>query len=144
MVVINTLRVKSSDQVPDIIDITKKIKRIVEKSGVKNGQVFVFTQHTTAAIILQEKEKGLIKDIKSHLKKLCPDDKSYYHSNSPDHIIDGNSNGHSHIQHLLLGGSCETVPISNGEMLLGTYQKIFLVELDRARTRSIIVQVIGE
>lgn len=144
MVVINTLTVKSSDRVPDTIDVTKKVKKIVEKSGVKNGQVVIFTRHTTAAIILQEKEKGLIKDIKSHLKKLCPDDKNYYHSNSPDHIVDGNSNGHSHIQHLLLGGSSETVPISSGEMLLGTYQKILLVELDRARTRNIIVQIIGE
>ena len=144
MVHTRVLNINSSDKVPEIIDITKRVEKVVKKSRVKEGQVVIFTQHTTAAIILQEKEKGLTKDLKGFLKDLCPNDKGYHHSNSPDHLIDGHSNAHSHLQHLLLGGSSETIPILDGRMLLGTYQKIFLVELDRARTRNIIIQIIGE
>ncbi len=135
--------IQSSDDVPELIDITDKVKEVIEGSGVKDGQVLVFATHTTAAIILQEPEPGAILDFKAFLNEVLPKDKDYQHSVAPDHLKDQMPNGHSHCQHLLLGSS-EVIPIQKRQMLLGQFQRIFLVELDRARTRTILVQIIGE
>lgn len=137
------ITINSSDAVPELIDITGQVKQVIEDSDIKEGQVLVFAAHTTAAVILQEPESGLLNDLKNLICNLSKKEKDYYHTAAPDHQKDRMPNGHSHCQHLLLGSS-EVVPIENGHLLLGTFQCIFLVELDRARTRTIIVQVMGE
>ncbi len=143
MVKLDKIVVDSSDEVPELIDITQQVADVVGESGVEDGQVLVFAQHTTAAIILQEPELGVLEDFRTFLKEILPTDKDYRHTLAPDHLKDKMPNGHSHCQHLLLGAS-ETIPVSAGKMLLGQFQRIFLVELDRARTRTVIVQVMGE
>ncbi|OGY08189.1 MAG: hypothetical protein A2700_00320 [Candidatus Blackburnbacteria bacterium RIFCSPHIGHO2_01_FULL_44_64] len=144
MVNISTIAVSSSDAVPELIDITTQVVSCVRESGVKNGQVTVFSQHTTAAVLLQENEKGIHKDLQKFLCSLCSPQGDYEHSLAPDHLEDKMPNGHSHLQHFLLGGSSQTIPVADGKVMLGTYQSVFLVELDRARTRNVLVQVIGE
>lgn len=144
MVSTSTVTIKSSDAVPELIDITDQVTLRVRESGVKNGQVTVFSQHTTAAILLQENEKGVHKDLQKFLCELCSPNGDYEHSLAPDHLKDKMPNGHSHLQHFLLGGSSQTIPVVDGRVMLGTYQSVFLVELDRARTRNVLVQVIGE
>lgn len=140
---IEKININSTDQVPELIDVTAAVVKVVKRCGVSKGQVLVFAQHTTAAVILQEPESGVMQDFKNFLTEILPKDKHYHHTAAPDHQKDRMPNGHSHCQHLLLGSS-EIIPIENGRLLLGTFQHIFLVELDRARTRTIIVQVIGE
>lgn len=144
MVATSTITVNSTDSVPELIDITDKVLSFVKNSTVINGQVTIFSQHTTAAIILQENEPGIHKDMQKFLKELCPKDKDYHHAKSLDHLADQMPNGHSHLQHFLLGGASQTIPIIDGKLALGRFQSIFLAELDRARTRNIVVQVIGE
>lgn len=144
MVVTDKITITSSDSVPEFIDITEKVARKVRESGVKNGQVLVFSQHTTAAVILQEPEERLLRDLRRFLCGVAPKDGSRYeHTTAPDHVKDEKPNGHSHCQHCFLGSS-EVIPVVGGKLFLGQFQRIMLVELDRARTRNIVVQVIGE
>lgn len=137
------ITIKSTDEVPDFIDITDRIKTEINNAGLKNGSVLVYSRHTTASIIIQEPEENLKKDLQKLLSILAPKDNNYYHSFAPDHIEDKLPNGHSHCQHLFMGTS-EIIPFVDGKIMLGQYQSIFLVELDRARSRDIVIQINGE
>jgi len=121
----------------DLVDITRDVERIVEESGIENGQVLVFVPGATGAIVTIEHESGLLEDFKRALKELIPKGKGYLH----DRIDD---NAHSHLRATLLGAS-ECFPVVDGRLLRGTWQQIFFVELDvRPRHRRVIVQVMGE
>ncbi|BAD86387.1 hypothetical protein, conserved, UPF0047 family [Thermococcus kodakarensis KOD1] len=121
----------------DLVDITHEVERIVEESGVQNGQVLVFVPGATGAIITIEHESGLLEDFKRALKELIPKGAGYLH----DRIDD---NAHSHLRASLLGAS-ECFPVVDGRLVRGTWQQIFFVELDvRPRHRRVVVQVIGE
>ena len=143
MVKTGLITIDSSNEVPEFIDITDQVQEEVGKSGAREGSVLVYSRHTTASIVLQEPEENLAKDLQNLLKKIAPKDNDYHHTAAPDHVEDRQPNGHSHCQHLFLGSS-ETIPFVDGKLMLGTFQRIFLVELDRARTREIVVQVSGE
>ncbi|MDF2956024.1 secondary thiamine-phosphate synthase enzyme YjbQ [Candidatus Alkanophaga liquidiphilum] len=120
----------------DILDVTEKILSVVRRSGVRNGVVVVFTKHTTAAVAINENERRLKQDVLSVLQKLVPKGAGYKH----DEIDD---NAHAHIQAMLLGVS-EAIPINDGELQLGTWQRVFFVELDGPRSRRLTIQIIGE
>ncbi|ASJ02144.1 hypothetical protein A3L09_02095 [Thermococcus profundus] len=121
----------------DLVDITAEVERVVEESGIENGQVLVFVPGATGAIITIEHESGLLEDFKRALKELIPRGKGYLH----DRIDD---NAHSHLRATLLGAS-ECFPVVDGRLVRGTWQQIFFVELDvRPRHRRVIVQVVGE
>lgn len=143
MIYTKTISFKSHNPAVKMMDITSKVEKEVGKSKIKDGQVLVFARHTTAAVILQENEPGIGQDLHNLLHTIAPKDGHYQHGFSKDHLADKMPNGHSHAQHVLLGSS-EIIPLQKGKMLLGTYQKIFLVELDRTRMRDIVVQVSGE
>ncbi len=120
-------------------DITEQVAKIVSSSGVNTGIVNVFNVGSTAAIGTIEFEPGLQKDMPEILDKLIPPSRNYGHEQA---WHDGN--GHSHLQATLLGPSL-SVPISNGEMVLGTWQQIFHLECDvRARQRTVVVTVVGD
>lgn len=135
---------------PHFIDITDYVKNIVLKSKIKDGHVSVFSRHTTTAVRIQENEPRLLNDFVGFLESVAPEKYPYNHndlearSQSPDGNMteDESLNGHSHCRHLLMGSS-ETIPVINGKMCLGIWQRIFAIELDRPRERSIIVQVLG-
>lgn len=134
----------TGDNAPEFTDITDTVQTFLAESGIIDGMVLVFAQHTTAAIVIQEPEDLLKDDLCCFLDEKAPKEVSKYkHSLAPDHLKDGKPNAHSHCQHLMLGAS-ETIPITGGKMMLGTYQHIFLVELDRARERRVVLQVFGE
>ncbi len=131
---------------PQFIDITDDIVRVVAATGITNGIVTVYSRHTTAAIKINEHEPELIKDMEEFLLRVAPEDREYYHN---DFIVryvnmqeDESPNGHSHCQHLLLSTS-ETIPIINGFLQVGRWQRVFLLELDRARTREVAIQTMG-
>ena len=130
---------------PQFIDITDKVVEAMRRAGLTNGFAVVFSKHTTAAIRINEAEPHLISDMEKMLESIAPADVDYAH-NRHAHAFSTNGerpNGHSHCQQLLLGAS-ESVPISNGELVFGQWQRIFLVELDHGRDREVVVHLVGE
>lgn len=127
-------------QATELVDITGKVEALVRQSGISEGQACVYTQHTTSAIVINEFEEGLQKDMILFLNKIAPPQKDYLHDRSP---LDGRLNAHSHLQSLLLSAS-QTIPVSKGKLALGNWQKIFFAELDGPRpSRRLSVQILG-
>jgi len=123
----------------DIIDITDKVRKIVQKSNIRNGIVNVFVIGSTGAISTMEYEPGLKYDLTQALARIAPAEIEYKH-----HERWGDDNGRSHVKATIIGPSV-TAPIKDGELILGTWQQIIFIELDtRPRSRSIMVTVIGE
>ena len=123
----------------DIIDITNNVQDKVNSSGFTEGNVLVFVGGSTAGITTIEYEPGLRKDYPNFFEKVIPSNINYHHDQT---WHDGN--GHSHVRASLQGASL-TVPFSNGDLLLGTWQQIILVDFDnRSRKRNIVVQIIGK
>ena len=140
-----TISKESKSQI-EFIDITHDVEEFVTSSRVQAGQVLVFSPHTTCGIAINQNESLLLQDFQRLLYRLVPINERYSHdlfelktgSNS-----DGRSNGHSHCKNLIVGVS-QTIPVEDGRMLLEDKQSVFLVELDGARKRDVIVQIIGE
>jgi len=131
---------------PEFIDITDEVTGAVEASGIREGAVTVFSRHTTAAVKINENEPLLLEDMARFLEKVAPQKAGYRHNDftirTANMTEDECPNGHSHCQHLLLSAS-ETIPICDGAALLGRWQRVFLIELDRPRLREIVIQVHG-
>jgi secondary thiamine-phosphate synthase enzyme len=129
---------------PQFIDITDNVAQLVEQSGVENGFVVVYSKHTTAAITINENEPHLLADMEAMLERLLPEAHRYDH-NTYAHGLDNGErpNGHSHCQNLVLGTS-ENIPIIDGDLTFGQWQRVFLVELDHARERQVVIQIVGE
>ncbi|GFN41648.1 MAG: conserved hypothetical protein [Marine Group I thaumarchaeote] len=129
----------SSKSENDIIDITEQVADAISESGILNGTITVFVSGSTGAITTIEYEPGLVKDFPEMLSRVAPDDINYEHE---QRWHDGN--GRSHVKASLVGPSL-TVPFKDGQLLLGTWQQIVFLELDtRARTRTLVLQIIGE
>ena len=123
----------------DVIDITGHTSKALEESKLVDGIVTVFISGSTAAITTIEYEPGLIQDFPRMLSRVVPKDIEYQHDNT---WHDGN--GHSHVKASLIGPSM-TIPFKDGNLMLGTWQQIVLLETDtRPRERKIILQIIGE
>jgi|Deesub1362B_J571_1020462.scaffolds.fasta_scaffold00053_123 secondary thiamine-phosphate synthase enzyme len=133
MNMMNMIEIRTGKRV-EIVDITDKVVEEVQKSGVQNGIVIVYSLHTTTAIILNEGEKGLLEDLEKMLEKLIPRGARYKHD-----IID--SNADAHLRATLLGNSI-VILVDGGSPVLGTWQRVLFVELDGPRTRRVIVRVI--
>ena len=114
-----------------IYDITDAVKK--EVKDVENGTVVVHVPHATAAIVALENEEGLVEDFLSLLGKLVPEG-NYRHNRIDD-------NARAHLLAALLGPSL-AIPIANGSLVLGTWQQVFLADLDeKPRQRRVILQV---
>ncbi len=131
---------------PEFIDITEKVEKFVEDKDMENGALVVFSRHTTAAIRINENESLLLKDMADFLKEFAPEDDYYRHNDfsirTENMTEDEVPNGHAHCQSLGMGAS-ETIPVIEGELQLGNWQRIFLIELDHSRKRQVILQVLG-
>ena len=129
------------------LDITDQVAELVRVAGLREGVATVFSRHTTAAVCIQEAEPLLLEDLCEFLKRNAPAEDHYRHNDfrvRTVHMHDDESpNGHAHCLQLMLGAS-ETIPVADGQLLLGTWQRIFLVELDGPReTREVVLQVFG-
>lgn len=123
----------------DILDITDLVEDVVRRSGVRDGVVHVFAIGSTAAISTMEYELGLKRDLPDALERIAPKNAEYKH-----HLRWGDYNGHSHVRATVLGPSL-SVPVRGGRLVLGTWQQIVFIELDvRARSRRVMVTVMGE
>ncbi|RME02391.1 MAG: YjbQ family protein [Planctomycetota bacterium] len=121
-----------------VLDITEDVKKILESSPVRSGNLTLFVVGSTAAISTIEYEPGLVEDIQGALEKIAPLKGQYAH-----HQRWHDDNGSAHIRATLMGPSL-TVPFAEGELFLGTWQQIVLLDFDtRPREREVVVQVIG-
>ena len=111
----------------EIIDITSKINQEID---IESGIVNIFSKHSTSAIVVNENENGLLKDLELMLSDLVSDKYSWEHDR-----IDNNAK--SHLKSFLLSSS-ETIPISNGKLDLGTWQSVFFIELDGPRNNRTV------
>lgn len=132
----------------ELIDITDQIADLVREAGLRHGQVLLLSRHTTAAVRIQENEPLLLEDLRDFLASVAPPDRPYRHNDfrvRTHHMHpDERPNGHAHCLQLLLGSS-ESVPVVDSALALGTWQRLFLVELDGPRAeRQVVVQLSGQ
>jgi len=132
-----------------VTDITEEVREAVRSSEVKDGICCVYSPHTTCSVRVNEWETGFLEDFAVLLKRLVPRDHYYAHDDwdrrtenvCPEDMEIGN--GHSHCMSMLLGPAGESIPVRDGELMLGTWQRILFLELDRERDRRWLVQVVG-
>jgi len=124
----------------DIVNITEEVSKAITESKVTEGTVILFNVGSTAGITTTEYEPGLVNyDIAEAFERIAPRDARYEHEKTWH-----DDNGHAHIRAALLGPSL-SVPVIKGQIVTGTWQQIILVDFDtRARTRTVICQIIGE
>ena len=146
----SVLKVETSGS-PKFFDITDQVTELVNASKISNGIACVFSQHTTTAVVIQEDEPLLMTDFESFIERLAPISAHYRHNDFHVRTVhmheDECPNGHSHCQNLVLGTS-ESIPISDSKMVLGQWQRIFVIELDSDKAnqishRNIAVQIMG-
>lgn len=147
----NTVIEFTSQKNIEFKDLTDEVAEFIKKTKIKNGQVLIYSTHTTLAICVNEKEKGIVKDFENLVNRIIPKDAYYFHNDlkiRTENLVCQSAasdclNGHSHCTHLLMRNS-ETVPIIEGKLMLGIWQRIFAIELDCCRPRKVLVQVIGD
>jgi secondary thiamine-phosphate synthase enzyme len=141
-----TLRIET-DHPTQFIDLTSDLEAFVAASGIQSGLLNVQSLHTTAAIVVNEHEPLLLTDMTGLLERLAPVDAVYRHDNIPRRtvncVISEPPTGHSHCRALLLG-STASLNVIDGELRLGTWQRVFLVELDGPRTRDVSLLLLGD
>lgn len=123
-----------------IENVTKSVAAAVAEAKLHAGIVTVFVKHTTASVMIIEDEAGIRADTHTFWDRLIPADPRWRHNT----VNPGEDNGHSHLRGQLQGPSV-TIPFTAGLLLLGTWQQVVLVDFDtRARTRELVLQVLGE
>ena len=131
---IKNINVKTGSRI-EFVNITSDLQKIVSESGVRNGVCHVYIPHTTAGVTINEgADPSVVEDIVSTLNKQVPHISGYLHA-------EGNSD--AHIKTSLVGSS-ESIFIGGGKLLLGTWQAVFFCEFDGARTRTVMVKVMGD
>ena len=122
-----------------ILDITDEVRHQIQNTALEAGIVTLFTPSATSALTTIEYESGAVSDLQQLFDRIAPPDIEYRHN-----LRWGDGNGHSHARHALLGPSL-TIPFVDGQLTLGTWQQIIFVDFDvRPRSRSLIVQILGE
>lgn len=127
-----TIKAKVKSQ--EFFDITSKVDNVVRKSKVKDGLCIIFAVGATSGLIINENEPMLIEDFKKVLEKIASSKEFYHHA----------ANAYSHIRSAIFGNS-QTILIKDGDLVLGTWQSIMVVNFDtRIREREVIVSVVGD
>ena len=146
MLAVTNRIILETTKAPQFIDITQEVTEFVASSGFSNGCVVVYSKHTTAAVKINENEPLLMKDMERFLDRIASSEDYYHHNDFTLRTVnmteDECPNGHAHCQHLTLSTS-ESIPIVGGKLQLGTYQRVFFIELDCPRSRETTVQVMG-
>lgn len=128
-------------------DLTDLVRRVVVEAGVRHGQVTVHSPHTTTSLVVNEAESGFFNDFRRLMGDAVPAEGYYEHDDralrteniQEDELV----NGHAHCRQMLVGASSVTLPVVDGEVLLGTWQRVMFLELDQARARRVVVHVQG-
>ena len=123
----------------NVLNITDQVADFVQDSGIQNGQVLVFFQHTTGAVIVGEHEMGIVADLEDMFERIIPTNYPFKH-----HIRAVDFNGHAHLRAALMPTSV-TIPVVQGKLALGTYQEILVIDDQTDQEpRYLILQVMGE
>jgi secondary thiamine-phosphate synthase enzyme len=120
----------------DIVDVTGEVEKWLAQIKAGNGVLVVYTPHTTAALAINEREEGLLDDIVELLKELTKPEGRWKHN-----LVDDNA--HAHLGNVIVGGD-KVIPVSDGRLALGTWQRLLLLELDGPRVRRINLVYVGE
>jgi len=121
----------------EYIHITPQVEAAVKKSDVKEGMVLVSAMHITAGVYVNDNESGLIQDIDKWLEELAPFREDYHHHDT------GETNGDSHLKALLVHHQV-ILPITDGKLDLGPWQRVFYAEFDGQRPKRLVIKVMGE
>lgn len=130
------------------VDVTNELRKAIEEAGISEGFAIVYTLHTTCALIINEWEDGVLADLSAKVAQLVPDDAYYAHDDlkvrTQNLTDDERRNGPAHVVSMIMGGTSHAIPISNGEPVLGRWQRLFLFELDEPKRRTIRIHTYGE
>ena len=121
----------------EYVHLTPQVESIVKKSGVKEGMALVSAMHITAGVYVNDNESGLIHDIDQWLEDLAPAKPEYEHHQT------GEDNADAHLKSMIVHHQV-IVPITNGRLDFGPWQRIFYAEFDGQRDKRVIVKVMGE
>ncbi len=121
----------------EFINITEKVRQVVENSGIKEGFVLVSAMHITAGVYVNDAEDGLIADIEEWLEKLAPARPDYRHHAT------GETNADAHLKSLLIHHEV-IVPVTHGLLDFGPWQQIYYAEFDGQRKKRVVVKLMGE
>jgi secondary thiamine-phosphate synthase enzyme len=121
----------------EYVHITPQVEAAVKKSGIKEGMVLVSAMHITAGVYVNDNESGLIEDIDHWLEGLAPFRDDYRHHDT------GETNGDSHLKALLIHHQV-IVPVTDGRLDFGPWQRIFYAEFDGQRDKRLIIKIMGE
>jgi secondary thiamine-phosphate synthase enzyme len=136
----HSLRLRSSAAI-EFVDLTEEVRAWAESQGLRNGVLTVTSPHTTARIVINERDAALQRDMLRHLQQFAPPDAAYEHN---QHTVDGRDNAHAHLAALFLPTS-EIITLADGKLQLGSWQALFFVELDGPReARHVHLQLLGE
>ena len=129
----------STESGTDIVDITGLVTQHLAQSRIQHGAMILFVPGSTGALTTIEYESGVIQDLADAIDRLAPQDIPYAHDRRW-----GDGNGYSHVRAALLGPALQ-IPVVDGRLSLGTWQQVVLINFDnRARTRRVIIQAMGE
>jgi secondary thiamine-phosphate synthase enzyme len=127
----------------EVVDITEGVRSVVASSGVRHGVVCLFASGSTVALTTMEYEPGGVADLGGLLERLIPRDGPDGLGEWEHNRTNGDTNAHAHLRAAIIGPS-ETIPVVDGELALGTWQQIVLVDFDdRPRSRTVTVQVMS-
>ncbi|RQD76211.1 MAG: YjbQ family protein [Candidatus Syntrophonatronum acetioxidans] len=121
----------------EYINITGKVKKIVEESGISEGMVLVSAMHISAGVYVNDAEEGIIKDIDEMLEKIAPYGPDYHHHRT------GEDNGDAHLKSILVHHQV-IIPVTQGKLDFGPWQQVYYAEFDGRRRKRVIVKVMGE
>lgn len=119
-----------------LVNITHPVESVLERSGVSDGFCFVSAMHITAGVYINDAESGLLGDISDWIENLAPYGKDY------GHHLTGEDNADAHLKSYLTN-HCVTLPVTEGRLDLGTWQRIFYGEFDGRRDKRILTKVTG-
>ena len=137
---LDTFVIRSS-QKQEMINITADVIGAAREAGIRNGFLGVFSQHTTAVVLVNEFQSALLSDIGEFLQRVVEDGLPYKH-NSPEWSDCDRSNATSHLRSLLFSNGV-MLPVVEGKPMLGQFQSVILAELDGPRERTVKVQLLG-
>ena len=141
----SVLRIAST-RPTDFIDVTDRLQALVAATGIRGGMVNIQSLHTTIAVVVNEHEPLLLDDFEALLHQAAPATATYNHDDPSRRTVnltpDERVNGHSHCQALLLGPSA-CLNVVDGRVMLGRWQRVFVVDLDGPRERRLSVMVLG-
>lgn len=121
----------------ELVHITPQVEEAVRESGIKEGFVLVSAMHITAGVIVNDDEEGFFQDFWELMDKLAPYHPGYHHNAS------GEDNGDAHLRSILVHHQV-IVPVTNGRLDLGPWQRIFYAEFDGRRPKRLVIKVLGE